>query len=142
MGESDTRPSCALLVPPMSEIGPSRPCLKNSCPQCPESGKTRTDVNDPKRKLQLSMKNRSRRSSSRDAKALIARQTPPRQRNRLARPLSRSIIAPDGVRRSFEDGPGADLRRKKPARGPASTPLWKLQGRPSGSCAQFAPCPG
>src|SRR5262245_20261229 len=32
-----------------SGIGPSRPCLKNSCPQCPESGQTRTDANDPER---------------------------------------------------------------------------------------------
>src|SRR6267142_3528196 len=32
-------------------IGPSRPCLKNSWPQCPESGQTGTDVNDPTRAL-------------------------------------------------------------------------------------------
>jgi hypothetical protein len=33
----------------MSASGPSRPCLKNSCRQRPESGQTRTDANDPDR---------------------------------------------------------------------------------------------
>ena len=37
----------------MAGYGPSRPCLKNLCPQCPESGQTRTDVNDPKQKSHL-----------------------------------------------------------------------------------------
>ena len=32
---------------PMSVPGPSRPCLKNSCPRCPESAQPRTDANDP-----------------------------------------------------------------------------------------------
>ena len=31
----------------MSPAGPSRPCLKNSCPHAAESGRTRTDANDP-----------------------------------------------------------------------------------------------
>jgi hypothetical protein len=35
------------IVDAMSVPGPSRPCLKNSCPQCPGSGQTRTDANDP-----------------------------------------------------------------------------------------------
>src|SRR5262245_59204692 len=30
-----------------SGVGTSRPCLKNSCRQCPERGQTRTDANDP-----------------------------------------------------------------------------------------------
>src|SRR5262245_34083099 len=30
----------------ISGSGPSRPCLKNSCPQCSESGRSRNDVND------------------------------------------------------------------------------------------------
>ena len=35
------------IIISVSGCGPSRPCLKNSCPQCPESGQTRTDANDP-----------------------------------------------------------------------------------------------
>ena len=41
------RPAQRCLSLDMSAIGPSRPCLKNSCPQCPEGGQTRTDANDP-----------------------------------------------------------------------------------------------
>src|SRR5262245_28634911 len=33
----------------MSLSGPSRPCLKNSCPQWPTGGQTRPGANDPKR---------------------------------------------------------------------------------------------
>src|SRR5262245_40237709 len=41
--------SCVATEDFFNKIGPSRPCIKNSCPQYPESRRARTGANDRQR---------------------------------------------------------------------------------------------